>query len=196
MGNEQSTGTVSNTSTTSKTPVYHPNITVVNSGPITASGSSATASNSSVLDDSDLNKLEAIPKFLPILRSSINQQNDPTQIPHLENGPLLQLSTRLQTHFRFCAEIVQNEQTQIINRMKEVDTRSNAVQQRLIDKQKRFHGYCEQSKKLRDVATSLKRLDQSLTELADRMRAINLCLPPDDQLPALSFRNKSIISSC
>jgi hypothetical protein len=35
-----------------------------------------------------LNKLAAIPKFLPILRSSINLQNDPTQIPHLENGPV------------------------------------------------------------------------------------------------------------
>ncbi|CAF4718995.1 unnamed protein product, partial [Rotaria sp. Silwood2] len=44
---------------------------------------------------------------------------------------------RLQSHFRFCAEIVQSEQTQIMNRMKEVDTRSNSVQQRLIDKQKR-----------------------------------------------------------
>ncbi len=101
---------------------------------------------------------------------------------------------RLQTHLRFCAEIVQTEQIQLITRMKEVDTRSNAVQQRLIDKQKRFTGYCEQSKKLRDVATSLKRLDQSLTDLADRMCAINLCLPPDEQLPALSFRNKSISS--
>ncbi|CAF4633190.1 unnamed protein product, partial [Rotaria sp. Silwood1] len=69
MGNDQSTGNVSNISTTPKTPVYHPNITVVNSGPIAASGSSATASNSSVTDDSDLNKLAAIPKFLPILRS-------------------------------------------------------------------------------------------------------------------------------
>jgi predicted nuclease with TOPRIM domain len=97
---------------------------------------------------------------------------------------------RLQIHLRFCAENVQTEQTLLITRMKEVDTRSNAVQQRLTDKQKRFTGYCEQSKKLRDVATSLKRLDQSLSELADRMRAINLCLPPDDQLSTLAFRNK------
>lgn len=79
--------------------------------------------------------------------------------------------------------------------MKEVDTRSNAVQQRLIEKQKRFTGYCDQSKKLRDVATSLKRLDQSLTDLADRMRAINLCLPVDDQLPVLAFRNQPTVSS-
>jgi len=102
---------------------------------------------------------------------------------------------RLQTHFRFCAEVIQTEQTQLITRMKEVDTRSNAVQQRLIDKQKRFTSYCEQSKKLRDVASSLKRLDQSLTDLAERMRVINLCLPPDDQLPPLSFRNKPTTSS-
>jgi hypothetical protein len=102
---------------------------------------------------------------------------------------------RLQTHLRFCAEIVQTEQNQLINRMKEVDTRSNAVQQRIIDKQKRFTGYCEQSKNLRDVATTLKRLDQSLTDLADRMRAINSCLPIDDQLPPLAFRNKSILPS-
>ncbi len=102
---------------------------------------------------------------------------------------------RLQSHLRFCAEIVQTEQTQLISRMKEVDTRSNAVQQRIIDKQKRFTGYCEQSKKLRDVATSLKRLDQSLTDLADRMRAINLFLPIDERLPDLSFRNKAILAS-
>jgi aerobic-type carbon monoxide dehydrogenase small subunit (CoxS/CutS family) len=97
---------------------------------------------------------------------------------------------RLQIHLRSCAENVQTEQVQLITRMKEVDTRSNSVQQRLIDKQKRFTGYCEQSKKLRDVAISLKRLDQSLTDLADRMRAINLYLPPDEQLPTLPFRNK------
>ena len=99
---------------------------------------------------------------------------------------------RLQNHFRLCAEAVQTEQIQLITRMKEVDTRSNAVQQRIIEKQKRFTGYCEQSKNLRDLATSLKRLDQSLTDLADRMRAINLLLPNDDQLPALTFRNKPI----
>lgn len=107
MGNEQSGGTNPNAPTTPKSnkreiamrvifyknflfciaPVYHPNITVVNSGPISASGAGATSS-SSVLDDGDLNKLAAIPKFLPIIRSSINQQNDPTQIPHLENGPV------------------------------------------------------------------------------------------------------------
>jgi predicted nuclease with TOPRIM domain len=98
---------------------------------------------------------------------------------------------RLQNHFRLCAETVQNEQTQLILRMKEVDTRSNAVQQRLTDKQKRFASYCEQSKKLRDVANSLKRLDQSLSELANRMRAINVCLPIDEQLPALTFRDRS-----
>ena len=88
--------------------------------------------------------------------------------------------------------MIQTEQTQLITRMKEVDTRSNSVQQRLNEKHKRFTGYCEQSKKLRDVATSLKRLDQSLTELADRMRAINLCLPADEQLPVLTFRNKTV----
>ncbi|CAF1233075.1 unnamed protein product [Adineta steineri] len=191
MGNEQSAGNATSTSVTPKTPVYHPNITVVNSGPIAGSGSGTTASNTSISDDTDLNKLAAIPKFLPILRSSINQQNDPVQIPHLENRSLLQLSMRLQTHFRSCAEVIQTEQIQLISRMKEVDTRSNAVQQRMIDKQKRFTNYCEHSKKLRDVATSLKRLDQSLTTLAERMRVINLCLPSDDQLPSLSFRNQS-----
>ncbi|UJR09367.1 hypothetical protein I4U23_013611 [Adineta vaga] len=195
MGNDQSTGNVLSTSVTSKTPIYHPNITVVNSGPIAGSGAGATASNTSLADDNDINKLATIPKFFPILRSSINQQNDPTQIPHLENRSLLQLSMRLQNHFRLCAEVIQTEQTQLISRMKEVDTRSNAVQQRLIDKQKRFTGYCEQSKKLRDVATSLKHLDQSLTNLAERMRVINLCLPPDEQLPTLTFRNKSTTTS-
>ena len=104
MGNEQSSGAGAATTTNPKSkrllifvfvtfmsciaPVYHPNITVVNSGPIAGSGPGASAANSSVLDDSDLNKLAAIPKFLPILRSSINQQNDPAQIPHLENGPV------------------------------------------------------------------------------------------------------------
>ncbi|CAF0985105.1 unnamed protein product [Adineta ricciae] len=195
MGNDQSAGNILRTSVTSKTPVYHPNITVVNSGPVAGSGSGGTASNTSLADDNDISKLAAIPKFLPILRSSINQQNDPTQIPHLENRSLLQLSMRLQTHFRFCAEIIQTEQTQLITRMKEVDTRSNSVQQRLIDKQKRFTGYCEQSKKLRDIAITLKQLDQSLSTLADRMRIINLCLPPDEQLPALTFRNKPSASS-
>ena len=97
---------------------------------------------------------------------------------------------RLQTHLRLCAENVQTEQNQLISRIKEVDTRSNAVQQRIVDKQKRFARYCEESKKLRDVVTNLKRLDQSLTELADRMRAINLILPSDEQLPVLTFRNK------
>lgn len=102
---------------------------------------------------------------------------------------------RLQTHLRLCAETVQTEQNQLISRIKEVDTRSNAVQQRIVDKQKRFGRYCEESKKLRDVVTNLKRLDQSLTELADRMRAINLILPSDEQLPVLTFRNKPSVPS-
>lgn len=105
MGNEQTSGTSTTTkskrnnnnkkrknlkypSSSCLAPTYHPHITVVNSGPIPGTGSGATAANGSITDDSDLNKLAAIPKFYPILRSSINQQNDPAQIPHLENGPV------------------------------------------------------------------------------------------------------------
>lgn len=66
-------------------PLYHPNITVVNSGPVAGGGAAGVGSSASVAEDGDLNKLAAIPKFLPILRSSINLQNDPTQLPHMEN---------------------------------------------------------------------------------------------------------------
>ena len=66
-------------------PLYHPNITVVNSGPVPGSGVAGIGLNAAVAEDVDLNKLAAIPKFLPILRSSINLQNDPTQLPHMEN---------------------------------------------------------------------------------------------------------------
>lgn len=108
MGNDQSSGTSTNSKSrpNSRTlssnftrffsiaPNYHPHITVVNSGPIAANASGTTTTgNTSFLDDSDLNKLAAIPKFLPILRSSINLQNDPAQLPHLENGPVIISST-------------------------------------------------------------------------------------------------------
>ena len=73
-------------------PIYHPNITVVNSGPINISNSNVTASNSSISNDCDLNKLTAIPKFLPILRSTINLPNDSNQMPHIENEPVRILS--------------------------------------------------------------------------------------------------------
>lgn len=98
---------------------------------------------------------------------------------------------RLQNHLRFCSETIQTDQMKLMTRMKDVDVRSNAVQQRLNDKHKRFTSYCEQSKKLRDLATSLKRLDQSLTDLAERMRTINLAIPIDERLPTLSFRSRS-----
>lgn len=98
---------------------------------------------------------------------------------------------RLQNHLRFCAETIQTDQMKLVTRMKDVDTRSNAVKQRLNEKHKRFNNYCEQSKRLRDLATTLKRLDQSLTDLADRMRTINLALPVDERLPNLNFRASS-----
>lgn len=94
----------------------------------------------------------------------------------------------LQTHLRQCSETVQNDQSQLIQRMKEIDTRSGSVQQRLIDKQRRFFNYCEQSKKLQDVTKTLKQLDQSLITLTDRMRQINEWLPTDEQLTRLELR--------
>lgn len=184
MGNEQST---SSNKTSSVSP-YHPHITVVNPAPV---AHTTNATNSSANEDPDLTKLASIPKFLPIIRSSINLQNDPNQLPHMVTGPLLQLSMRLQNHLRFCSETIQTDQMKLMTRMKDVDVRSNAVQQRLNDKHKRFTSYCEQSKKLRDLATSLKRLDQSLTDLAERMRTINLAIPIDERLPTLSFRSRS-----
>lgn len=81
MGNEQSNA---KSSPSSASP-YHPHIAVVNPAPVSHS---SNASNITGHEDSDLTKLATIPKFLPILRSSINLQNDPNQLPHMVTGPV------------------------------------------------------------------------------------------------------------
>lgn len=56
---------------------YPSQIVVVNAG---------VSSVSTIADDNDLNKLASIPKFLPILRSSIGLTDDPLQVPHIDSG--------------------------------------------------------------------------------------------------------------
>ncbi|CAF0863758.1 unnamed protein product [Didymodactylos carnosus] len=177
MGNEQTTG--GEKSHQQQKTTYHPNITIVNPQP--------ASSDTLTQDDNELNKLVAIPKFYPILRSTIHMQND-EQVPHLDYLPTLQLSMRIQQHLKSCSEAVSYDQQTLITRMKEVDVRSNAVTSRLLEKQKRYTYYCDQSKKLRDLVTTVKRLDQTLTELGDKMRLINNALPLEDKLPMLTFR--------
>lgn len=72
--------------------------------------------------DPQLQKLQSIPMFLPIMRGTLNLpgMRDPEVLEKLDPQDFLALCKRLQAYMALCAENVASSQNQISSRIREV----------------------------------------------------------------------------
>uniref|UniRef100_A0A1I7VS31 BLOC-1-related complex subunit 5 n=1 Tax=Loa loa TaxID=7209 RepID=A0A1I7VS31_LOALO len=141
-------------------------------------------------NDDTIKRFLEIPKFYPILKSSLNQpslRDSPETIFKVNARPVLKFAYRLQEHLSKCANVVAVEQESLGNSIKNID-RDIAVllvqfgdRKRLMD---RFQNYLEQMNGLRAHISNLRFLFQDLIPVT---KTLNEILPEQKRLPLLDI---------
>lgn len=90
----------------------------------------------------ELQKLQDIPTFLPILKGTtagISQvDHDPTQIEKMDPKYLMQLCVRYQQHLKQCAEAVAFDQNSLTARIKEIDSEVTSIMSALLERRRKI----------------------------------------------------------
>ncbi|EJW87290.1 hypothetical protein WUBG_01800 [Wuchereria bancrofti] len=141
-------------------------------------------------NDEVIKRFLEIPKFYPILKSSLNQpdlRDSPEAKPKVNARPVLKFACRLQEHFSRCANTVVVEQESLGNSMKHVD-RSIALllvqfgeRKRSMD---RFQNYLE---KISDLQAHISNLRFLIQDLMSAANTLNEILPDHKRLPLLDI---------
>jgi len=135
--------------------------------------------------DPDIVRLQDIPAFLPIMRSSTSassKEEEADLLGRLNPAPLNGLMQRYEEHLRSCAAVVAAEQGALNKRVKEVDGELAAVTAVLTERQKKYEKHCGKLATVRDISRSLARCHMLLNENIDMLDALNNVLPVEHRL--------------
>lgn len=142
--------------------------------------------------ETELQQLQNIPQFLPVLRDSINSATftkDAECLERLQIQPhLLNICTRMQTHLNMCATLVAQEQSHLVERTKVVSNSITTLFASFVDMQKSYAAYAEQFNKVRLISQQLSRCNSLLNDNLASLEAINNFLDVEDRLEPFVWR--------
>jgi len=138
----------------------------------------------SIDKDPDLLRLQSIPQFLPVMRSTLSlpANRDPEILERLQPLHLNAMCSRLQTHFNACAAKTAADQQTIITTIKEIDQAVTLQHNQLIEKQKLHSSYAETFTKVRQISQMLTRCNALLNENIESLDTLNNLLPIEHRL--------------
>ncbi|XP_026469588.1 BLOC-1-related complex subunit 5-like [Ctenocephalides felis] len=134
--------------------------------------------------DPDIQRLQSIPMFLPVMRGTLNlpSHRDPEVLERLQPAPLRALCLKMQAHYATRANDVATEQNNIVQKIKETDADINRLMAGLTDNQKRYAKYAEKLSKVHDVSHQVKKCHMLLSQTLESLNTLNNCLPLEDRL--------------
>ncbi|VIO94696.1 conserved hypothetical protein [Brugia malayi] len=141
-------------------------------------------------NDEMIKRFLEIPKFYPILKSSLNQpdlRDSPEATPKVNARPVLKFACRLQEHFSRCANTVVVEQELLGNSMKHVDRNITLLLVQFAEQKKsmdRFQNYLE---KMNDLQAHISNLRFLFQDLMPVINTLNEILPEHKRLPLLDI---------
>lgn len=142
--------------------------------------------------ETELQQLQNIPQFLPVLRDSINSSTftkDSELLERLEIQPhMLNICTRMQTHLNMCATLVAQEQSHLVERTKVVSNSITTLFASFVDMQKTYAAYAEQFAKVRLISEQLSRCNSMLNANLESLETINNFLDIEDRLDPFVWR--------
>ncbi|XP_064622930.1 BLOC-1-related complex subunit 5-like [Lineus longissimus] len=140
--------------------------------------------------DPEIQKLEDIAVFLPVMRGSLNIPNlrDVDCMDRLDPKQVLMMCVRYQEHLKQCAEAIAFDQNALCVRIKEIDFAIQTLNSMITERQKKYAKYAEQIQKVQEVSSVLTRIKMNVDELVPLMERLNSVLPPDDQLEPFVMR--------
>uniref|UniRef100_A0A8C4PY05 BLOC-1-related complex subunit 5 n=1 Tax=Eptatretus burgeri TaxID=7764 RepID=A0A8C4PY05_EPTBU len=187
MGAEQSTGDVTDGQTghrlRPKERASVQDIVVVASG-----GQDSSFRN--LGGDTELLKLQEIPRFSPLLRGvgGIEGPISGPQLERLDACRLMQLCLRYQHHLQQCAEAVSFDQNALAQRLHEVEGEVSALFGTLQERQRRFARYAEQVKKVAEISALLRRIRMGFDQTLPLMEKLNGLLPEAERLEPFTLQ--------
>ncbi|CAG4986090.1 unnamed protein product [Colias eurytheme] len=154
--------------------------------------------------DEDIQKLQEIPTFLPIMRGTLGLPGarDPEVLEGLDCRPWVRLVCRLQAHLAACAHPLCAAQAQIVQQIKETDSLCARLHGACTDSLcARLHGACverqranaraaERLARARDLAHHLARCNNTLTATLRDVDELNSLLPEDKRLEPFVWKPK------
>ncbi|XP_075155895.1 BLOC-1 related complex subunit 5 [Haematobia irritans] len=142
--------------------------------------------------ESELQQLQNIPQFLPVLRETINSSTitkDAELLERLEIQPhMLNICCRMQTHLNICANLVAQEQSHLVERTKIVSNSITTLFASFVDMQKTYAAYAEQFAKVRLISEQLSRCNSMLNANLESLETINNFLDVEDRLDPFVWR--------
>lgn len=175
-------GSGSTASTTASSTRTH-NIVVVKSAAVKETG---------IEKDDDIVRLQSVPMFLPVMRGTLSlpANRDPEVLERLHPNHMINMCSRLQSHFNTCATQVASEQQQITNKIKEVDQEISSALAQLVQKQKLYTSYAETFSKVRVISQQLTRCNDILNQNIESMEYLNNLLDVDDRLEPFVWKTE------
>ncbi|XP_050418227.1 BLOC-1-related complex subunit 5 [Patella vulgata] len=145
--------------------------------------------------DLEVDKLNSVPVFFPIMRGSLNipvSSRDTDLLDKLDYKQLLLMSLRYQEHLKQLSEAVAFDQNALCIRIKEIDHTVNILLGNLNERQKKYTKYADQTKRINETLTALQKIQKTMDGIIPKMENLNKLLPPEEQLESFSMRPKSI----
>ncbi|XP_055618235.1 BLOC-1-related complex subunit 5 [Toxorhynchites rutilus septentrionalis] len=152
----------------------------------------ATVRETGIEKDDDIVRLQSVPMFLPVMRGTLSlpANRDPEVLERLQPTHMINMCSRLQTHFNTCATQVAAEQQQITNKIKEVDQEISSALAQLIQKQKLYTSYAETFSKVRVISQQLTRCNDILNQNIESMEYLNNLLDVEDRLEPFVWKTE------
>ncbi|GMT14432.1 hypothetical protein PFISCL1PPCAC_5729 [Pristionchus fissidentatus] len=133
-------------------------------------------------DDPDIKRLKEMPRFLPIIRTSIGRR-EVGEHRAISPRPFLQLSLRLSNHLSLCAKAVSTKQTHLSGMIKSIDGRLCEVTNEMTNRKKRLDKLCIALERVGEIHEELQKMNDTFGALLASLDDLNMVLPSETRLP-------------
>ncbi|CAG4949398.1 unnamed protein product [Parnassius apollo] len=134
--------------------------------------------------DEDIQRLQEIPTFLPIMRGTLGLPGarDPEVIAGLDYRPWVRMTTRLQAHLSACAQPLAADEINLAAKVKEADVEISRLYSQAVERQRANARHAERLSRVREVSHQLSRCNSLLSQTLQDIEELNLMLPEDMRL--------------
>uniref|UniRef100_A0A2H1VSE4 BLOC-1-related complex subunit 5 n=1 Tax=Spodoptera frugiperda TaxID=7108 RepID=A0A2H1VSE4_SPOFR len=134
--------------------------------------------------DEDIQRLQEIPTFLPIMRGTLGLPGarDPEVLEGLDYRPWVRVTTRLQAHLAACAHPLATIEGGLAAKIKEADQEISRLYSQMVDKQRANARHAERLARVHEVSHQLSRCNSLLQQTLQDIEEINALLPEDKRL--------------
>ncbi|CAH1402719.1 unnamed protein product [Nezara viridula] len=142
------------------------------------------AKEESTEKDPEILRLQKIPMFLPIMRSTLNvpAARDPEILERFDPRALHRLCLRCQRHMTESALSIANEQDRLGLRLKEINSEIAQTLAANVERQKRYSKHAETLSKVSELTAQIAKCHFVLNKTLESVEKLNNLLPPDERL--------------